>query len=132
MNKENEVIIDAVLKRNSDGNMSAALPASVINDSLFIGKEIAVHPVAKLAYEYDGNKFVDICKKHNFDPEWCEKLRQLISLNSGYINSSLLRSHFDISWAVCARLTEDLILENQAALAPKNRELYNLSEVTDK
>lgn len=124
--KENTIIIDVVLKQNSDGKMSATLPASVLNNSLFISKEITVHPVAKLAYEYDGDKFVDICKKHKFDPECCERLRQLISLNSGYINSFLLRSNFNVSWAVCARLTEDLVLENQAVIAPKNRELYNL------
>lgn len=126
-NKEDKIIIDAILKQRPDGKISATMPASILDDTLFLGKEFSVHPVSELAYEYDGDKFVSICKKHDFDPEWCDRLRRLINLNSGYINSSLLRSHFDISWAVCARLTEDLILEKQAALAPKDRELYNLS-----
>lgn len=126
-NKEDKVIIDAILKQRPDGKISVTMPASILDDTLFLGKEFSINPVSELAYEYDDNKFVGICKKRGFNPEWCDRLRRLINLNSGYIDPSLLRRDFNIGWAVCVQLTEDLILEKQAALAPKDRELYNLS-----
>jgi len=127
-NQDETIIVDVVLKTGPDGSKSSTLPASVMNNSILLGKRLVTNFVTELPYCYNGDVFVRICQEHGFDENWCEGLKQIIDLNSGYIHAGLLRGHFGVGWALCARLTDSLVAEKQASYAPKGRKLYILPD----
>lgn len=69
-----------------------------------------------------------ICKEYKFSENDCDKLRQLIYLNNGYLTSFQLRANFDIAWSSCFRLLDELIANNLASLAPKGRPHHALPD----
>ncbi len=127
-NKEpkGKIVIDAVLKAQGQGEVAVSVPQSVAENSILIGRELDIHPVKELCYKYAADTFVRICQKRGFNEADCDRLKQLIDLNSGYINGHLLRAHFGINWAACSRMVDDLVSEKQACVAENERELYLL------
>jgi hypothetical protein len=121
-----KIVVDAIFLKEANGEVSASVPPSVLRNSTLVNKELSMHSVDKLSYQYDAEVFGRICRAYNFTDDWYDRLKELIELNSGYITPHLLRAHFGVSWATCSRLTDSLIAERQACLAPDQREQYLL------
>lgn len=81
-----------------------------------------------MSNESNSDDLEKICKEYKFSENDCDKLRQLIYLNHGYLTSFQLRATFDMAWSICFRLLDELIANNLATLAPKGRPGYALPD----
>lgn len=128
MQVEEEIVVDVILETRPDGSKSSTLPLSVMNNSILSGRKLTTHFVTELSYFYDEKAFVWICQEFGLDEKQREILKQLIDLNSGYIDIKLLSQHFEIGVVLSIFLTDTLVFKKQACFAPKDRKLYSLPE----
>lgn len=123
-----KIIIDAVLEENGD-KYKADLPYSLLQSTIFADKELKLNPVTKLAYEFNSQVFSKILEKYNADQLTGDTLLNLIRLNSGYLNTRLIQSHFNLNNQHSDMLLGDLVANKQAAHAPVGREMYTIRGV---
>ena len=121
-NQDKVYIVDAVIK---DGK--SILPSNVAENTVLAGAKLNIHPVEKLAYQFEVERFRKVCAKYDIDQRHGNVLLELIHLNSGYITPSLIQLHLPYSHKKCLELSKELIAARQAVKSPADRELYLLS-----
>lgn len=134
--KPEQVLVDTVQWDKKTGKPEVQiLPVQIVDNALVNGRNLRMRPVDKLAYEYDRQTFDSVCQQFGLNAEEKSKLKALIFLNSGYVNRKILEEHsvYERIYAVneyrghYTQLIERLYATKQAALPPKNRNLYRLA-----
>lgn len=122
------IIVDVIMEKRANDEVVATITKSVLESSIFAGKQLTFHPVKQLSYAYDNNTFNRILSTLNIKLEYRKKLHELIILNSGYLSTDLIQREVGINNVVSAKLLHELIIHKQASVAPQARKLYLLRE----
>lgn len=122
--KTEKLIVEVIAHDRGNDEVGAKLPASIIENA--DGRDIELKPVKDLAYKYDRSKFIAICQSYGLNSEECNRVKELIDLNSGYITWALLRSHLKRGSGLCMQLCKKLASAEQATEHPKDRPMYLL------
>lgn len=121
-----KITVDVVIGEAEGINRNYTNPPAQLETIIPENYQLILRPVERLRYEYDSVRFAQVCGKEKLKKYEMERVRDLIFINNGCINTMLLRAHLTRGYGLCARLVEELIKHKLAVLKDDGDSLYRL------